>query len=603
MKSKLERELIKGISILVVDDEVEIRDIIRNSLLRKFETVYSAENGEKGLELYKLYKPDIIVSDINMPRMDGLEMSKAIKAIDNETTIIISTAYESSEALLKAINLGITHYIIKPIAYRNLLKLIMDIVDIKFQKRRADEANQLLDQYKTAVDVSSILSKTNPQGIITFVNEQFCKLSGYESEELIGRPHNIVRHPDMPREAFKELWETIKNKQTWKGIVKNRAKDGHTYIVDATIIPILDNNGEIKEFIGIRHDITELENYKQILKEQLDVSAQGLDEKIKFLKEYQRAIDVSTSFSRTDIHGTITYVNERFCQVSGYSRDELIGRNHNLVRHPDVKSEIYANLWQKIKSKNIWQGVLKNRAKSGKAYYMDTTIIPILDVNDEIVEFISIRHDVTETVELNHEIEATQKEVVFTMGAIGETRSKETGNHVRRVAEYSKLLALKYGLDEEEAELIKLASPMHDIGKVGIPDAILNKPAKLTEDEFKIMQRHAELGYEMLKNSNRPILKTSSIIAYQHHEKWDGSGYPQKLKAEEIHLYGRITAIADVFDALGSDRCYKKAWELERILNLFKEESGKHFDPKLVEILFANLDGFLEIRDRYKDEL
>ena len=206
-----------------------------------------------------------------------------------------------------------------------------------------------------------------------------------------------------------------------------------------------------------------------------------------------------------------------------------------------------------------------------------------------------------EVSSLTKEIIETQKEVVFTMGAIGETRSKETGNHVRRVAEYSKLLALHIGFDLKEVELLKEASPMHDIGKVGIPDSILNKPGSFEPDERKVMQTHAELGYEMLKYSQRPILKAAAIVAIEHHEKWDGSGYPKGLSGENIHIYGRITAVADVFDALGSDRCYKKAWDDEKIFKLFKEESGKHFDPQLVEIFLNNLPEFLEIRDRFKD--
>ena len=206
-----------------------------------------------------------------------------------------------------------------------------------------------------------------------------------------------------------------------------------------------------------------------------------------------------------------------------------------------------------------------------------------------------------EVAALQKEIEDTQKEVVFTMGAIGESRSKETGNHVKRVAEYSKIFALHYGLNEKESEMLKQASPMHDIGKVAIPDAVLNKPGRFDEHERKIMDTHAQMGYDMLKMSDRPLLKTAAIVAYEHHEKWDGSGYPNQLKGEEIHIYGRITALADVFDALGSDRCYKKAWNDEKIFNLFKEEKGKHFDPKLIDIFFNNLDQFLEVRNRLRD--
>lgn len=206
-----------------------------------------------------------------------------------------------------------------------------------------------------------------------------------------------------------------------------------------------------------------------------------------------------------------------------------------------------------------------------------------------------------ESAILNQEIEQTQKEIIFIMGEIGESRSKETGNHVKRVAEYSKVLALNYGLSPIESELIKVASPMHDIGKVSIPDDVLKKPGKLTDEEFEIIKTHSNTGFDLLKNSNRQILKSAAIIAHQHHEKWNGTGYPQGLKGEEIHIYGRITAIADVFDALVSDRCYKKAWELDRVINLFKEERGVQFDPRLVEIFLNCLEEILALKDEYTD--
>ncbi len=206
-----------------------------------------------------------------------------------------------------------------------------------------------------------------------------------------------------------------------------------------------------------------------------------------------------------------------------------------------------------------------------------------------------------ESAMLHQEIEDTQKEIIFTMAEVGESRSKETGNHVKRVAEYSKILALGLGMDENEAELLRMASPMHDIGKIGIPDAVLKKPGKLTDEEFDIMKSHSAVGYQMLKNSRRRILKTAAIVAHEHHEKWNGRGYPRGIKGEEIHIFGRITAIADVFDALGSDRVYKKAWPLEKILNLFKEERGEHFDPRVCDVFFERLDALLEIRDRFSD--
>jgi len=210
-----------------------------------------------------------------------------------------------------------------------------------------------------------------------------------------------------------------------------------------------------------------------------------------------------------------------------------------------------------------------------------------------------VKKEVLKNDLLNKEIIHTQREVIATMGAIGETRSKETGDHVLRVAEYSYMLALKAGLNVNDADDLKMASPMHDIGKVGIQDSILNKPARLTEDEFEIMKKHAQLGYEMLKGSSQRLLQTAATVAYEHHEKWDGTGYPRGLKGNDIHIYGRIIAIADVFDALGHDRVYKKAWPLEDILLLLKREKGKHFDPILVDLFIANIDDFLEIKNKF----
>lgn len=204
-----------------------------------------------------------------------------------------------------------------------------------------------------------------------------------------------------------------------------------------------------------------------------------------------------------------------------------------------------------------------------------------------------------ELVDLNDEIEKTLCETVYTMGLIEEQRSKETKNHTKRVALYSQLLAQKLGLSEREVDLVTTASPLHDIGKLGVPDEILFKPGKLNEEERIIMQNHPTIGYAMLQHSKRDILVTASIIASQHHEKWDGKGYPKGLKGDKIHIFGRIISLADVFDALYSPRVYKEAWSLEKVVELLKEQRGKHFDPQLVDIFLANVDEFVAIYDQY----
>jgi response regulator RpfG family c-di-GMP phosphodiesterase len=228
--------------------------------------------------------------------------------------------------------------------------------------------------------------------------------------------------------------------------------------------------------------------------------------------------------------------------------------------------------------------------------------LKIAELDRELIELYAQNVGIIfENADLNRQVEETQREIVYRLGEAAETRSMETGNHLRRVAEISKLLALKYGLSEEEAELIKYASPLHDVGKIGIPDAVLNKPDTLTPDEWDIMKSHAELGHKMLASSNKPILRAGAIIALEHHEKWDGSGYPNGKSGDDIHIYGRITALADVFDALAHKRCYKVAWDIDDVFTYIERQSGQHFEPALVDLLLTARYEFKAILREFAD--
>ena len=199
------------------------------------------------------------------------------------------------------------------------------------------------------------------------------------------------------------------------------------------------------------------------------------------------------------------------------------------------------------------------------------------------------------------ELEETRLEIIRRLGRAAEYRDNETGMHVIRMSEYSQQIAIQIGLDEEQAELILNAAPMHDIGKIGIPDAVLLKPGKLDNNEYDIMKKHCEYGVLIIGKHPSEILKTANTAALTHHEKWNGKGYPNGLAGEDIPLIGRITAVADVFDALTSERPYKKAWEVERAVNLIKEESGQHFDPRMVNAFVEVFPKVLEIKDQYAD--
>jgi len=195
-----------------------------------------------------------------------------------------------------------------------------------------------------------------------------------------------------------------------------------------------------------------------------------------------------------------------------------------------------------------------------------------------------------------------EHETLMILGKTAEYKDPETGAHVARVAHYSRLLALEYGQNEKMQDLLFYASPFHDIGKIGIPDSILLKEGKLTEGEFGLMKTHSAIGYDILKTSKSEYLKAGAVIAFTHHEKFDGTGYPNGLKGETIPLSGRIVAIADVFDALTSQRPYKAPWSLEKAFEFLENEKGKHFDPKLVECFIANQRRVEAIYEEFKGE-
>lgn len=206
-----------------------------------------------------------------------------------------------------------------------------------------------------------------------------------------------------------------------------------------------------------------------------------------------------------------------------------------------------------------------------------------------------------ENVQLQIELEDTQRELVYRLGEAVEQCSTETGNHVRRVANISHMLASKSGMSVCDAELVKNAAPLHDIGKVGIPEHILHKAGKLNPEEWQLMQTHSQVGYKILEGSNRSIIKAGAIIAKEHHENWDGSGYPDGKSGEAIHIFARIVALADVYDALRHKRCYKEQWDPEETNKFIMEQSGKKFDPKLVKILMDSAADLEKLMNIYPD--
>lgn len=204
--------------------------------------------------------------------------------------------------------------------------------------------------------------------------------------------------------------------------------------------------------------------------------------------------------------------------------------------------------------------------------------------------------------ERTEELKNTRLEIIRRLGRAAEFKDNETGMHVIRMSKYSHLVALAHGLPEGEADLILNAAPMHDVGKIGIPDRILLKPGPLDQQELIVMRTHCQIGYRIIGEHDSELLKAAAVVAYTHHEKWDGSGYPRGLAGKDIPLISRIVALADVFDALASRRPYKEAWPIEQVVEEIRRQSGCHFDPELVPALLEQLPKMLKIREEFRDE-
>ncbi len=257
------------ITLLYVEDNEYVRSETLSLLEQFFDSIRVATNGLEGLEIFKKEKIDLIITDINMPVMNGLEMIKKIREIDRRVPVVVITAFSDHEYLMESIKIGVSGYILKPIDINQFLETLYRVMErIKIRKER-DRALALLNQYKKIIDESATVTKTDLKGNITYANDSFCRISGYSREELIGKPHNIVRHPDMPKSVFRDLWDTIQSKRIWHGVVKNKTKDGRAVYMKATVAPILDEKGNITEYIAVRHDIADVMNPMKLLRDKV----------------------------------------------------------------------------------------------------------------------------------------------------------------------------------------------------------------------------------------------------------------------------------------------------------------------------------------------
>ena len=257
-----------NVTILYLDSHAGYRDKLAGFLESQGLRLFRAGNSYDGLRQFKKHSPDILLIDIDLPDDESLKFFRCVKQQAPKTPILVLTALKEAELIVRIMHLGIKDYLFKPIDYDVMLERLQELSADVVMKKEHHLHRRLLEQYRDVVDRSNVISKTDPDGVITFANRQFTEISGYSEAELLGKTHRILRHPDNPASLYEELWDTITSKKIWHGTIRNRRKDGTSYVVDATIGPVLDENNEIVEFIAIRHDITDFVEQQQIIKRQ-----------------------------------------------------------------------------------------------------------------------------------------------------------------------------------------------------------------------------------------------------------------------------------------------------------------------------------------------
>jgi PAS domain S-box-containing protein/putative nucleotidyltransferase with HDIG domain len=291
----------------------------------------------------------------------------------------------------------------------------------------------------------------------------------------------------------------------------------------------------------------------------------------------------------TDRHGRIERVNQAFCRMTGHTPDELIGTHFLELTHPEDRDRSAAVVAAMLSGAAGTQRFEKRYVhRSGRVIEARIALTTIRDEGGEVAQLFAQIEDITDALRTTRELEEAQFEMLARLAAAAEFHDDDTSQHTRRVGELSVTIADHLGLPDAQLDLIRLAAPLHDIGKIAIPDAVLGKPGKLTTEEFEHMKTHTTVGAQMLAGSAFALLEMAEQIALTHHEKWDGSGYPAGLAGEAIPISGRIVAVADVFDALTHSRPYKPAWSTADAIDEMTSQAGRHFDPQVLEAFLSS---------------
>lgn len=492
-------EYLKSLTLLYVEDEEDTRVQFRTFLNRHVGTLIEAQNGVDGVAAYYEHRPDIILTDVQMPVLDGLQMAREIRVTDGSVPIVVLTAFGNSDNLIQAINIGIDKYVGKPTnAFQLLEALLACASNLRVEAAQKQTRQILLDERRLASD------------IIDEIREEM----DYSLDNLLADLVSVIC-ARLPLRVQK------------KGCIR-----------------LFNSGGRL-----------------------VTVSRLGVEQ----LWVNPASDDLFTMVPEDSTVGTFIAPTGEHVLVLPFSYESILS------------GQIIILLAQDSETSAISPELLTALARK-------LSRLVNLCLNKEILKLRVVQ------------VEQTHIETLKRLEAASKYRDNETGMHVMRMANIAVVIAKYLGMPKSIQEQLLIAAPLHDVGKIGIPDSILLKPGKLTAEEFRIMKGHTEMG-ERLLQGNDPMFEAARQIALYHHENWDGSGYPHSLRQEEIPVIARICAIADVFDALTSKRPYKEACSVEEAVEWIRGESGRKFDPETVIALESRLPEIMRIRELYRDEI
>jgi cyclic di-GMP phosphodiesterase len=573
-------------AVLVVDDNAGKRLAVRAMLAPLGHAIVEVDSGRAALLAIEQQSFAVILMDVSMPILNGYETAKLIRErIESASTpIIFLTAYGRDETeTASAYASGAVDFIFTPVLADVLRAKVSAFIHLFVQSRDLQRSLESITALNGALregeartravlqHVADGIVTADEAGLIESFNRSAQRLFGYTEHDVIGQPLRLIIAPNEDDDSA--------DPATTEAV--GRRQDGSCFPLE--ISTSLVNVGERMLTIGCIRDISARNEQAEREREREHALRRDAQrDRLAF-----EAAPIGGIITGRD--GVIQRVNQAMCDMTGYTADELIGMDSSTLAHPDERphsASVIDALWSgRSETERFDKRYLHS---SGRTIEARVALTTICDESDEVTQLFGQIEDITEARRTARELEQAQFEMLARLAAVAEFRDDDTGQHTRRVADLSVTIAQHLELPAADIELLRLAAPLHDVGKIAIPDAILGKSGKLTVEEFDEMKTHTTIGAQMLAGSAFALLEMAEQIALTHHEKWDGSGYPAGLAGDAIPIVGRIVAVADVFDALTHSRPYKPAWSRADAIAEIASQAGRHFDPQV-------LDAFLSV--------